>query len=244
MQDFAFGKIKAQETMPEPYTLYNKENREEVQQGNAILRDFEYFRSMYPMHLKTLQLHVEKACDEMDYKGSPIYDEYPDRVIMEQMCKGIEEKLAGTEQKSLAKAQASTEKEERIMVEAHEVGSHERMPRTPLGPEGVYSRQTYQPQGYKTWEWDEAEMQHTQELQKSDVRSWGPQPGPWGPPPGPWGPPPGPWGWGPQPGPWGPPGRPCGPPGRPCGPIGPGDVISLLLFNELQRRRCNNRRCW
>lgn len=49
------------------------------------MRDFEYFKSLYPQEAKRLQLFVEAVVDEVDYEGSPIYDEYPDRLFVEQL---------------------------------------------------------------------------------------------------------------------------------------------------------------
>lgn len=53
------------------------------------VRDFEYFSMLCPGRLKRIQSEVEKACDRLDYRGSLIYDEYPDRVAMEQISRGI-----------------------------------------------------------------------------------------------------------------------------------------------------------
>lgn len=51
------------------------------------MRDYEYFKSLYPRKVKRLQVFVEAAVDEMDYEGSPIYDEYPDRLLLEQLTR-------------------------------------------------------------------------------------------------------------------------------------------------------------
>ena len=50
---------------------------------------------MYPDRVKALQLVVEEVCDEMEYEGSPICDEYPDRILMEQMIQKIAQKSGG-----------------------------------------------------------------------------------------------------------------------------------------------------
>ena len=46
------------------------------------MQDIEYLKSMYPSGIKILQGYVSEACDRLDYKNSPMYDEYPDRVIL------------------------------------------------------------------------------------------------------------------------------------------------------------------
>ena len=126
-------------------------------------------------------------------------------------------------------------------VEPEEI--QETLPRVSYGP----VRNEYGGgEGYRTWEMDET----TQIQEAGPRRPWGPPPppNPWGPPPppNPWGPPP------PPPRPWGPPPpppTPCCPPPRPWGPPPRprnnfmNDILGILLFNELQGRRCRSGRC-
>ena len=75
-----------------PYMLYGDRSaqRESAKtQRDFILRDLEYLQGMYPVHVKKLQRYVAEECDRMDYKNSPIYDEFPDRVMVNQMCDSI-----------------------------------------------------------------------------------------------------------------------------------------------------------
>ena len=83
MPDFSYERLRTQEAALEPYILYRKDQAVQAER-NVRIRDFEYFKSMYPDRVKALQLVVEEVCDEMEYEGSPIYDEYPDRILMEQ----------------------------------------------------------------------------------------------------------------------------------------------------------------
>lgn len=239
MQDFSFGKIKAQEIKKEPYTLYRKDQQREEPPERAVIRDFEYFRSMYPERLKALQVEVEKVCDEMDYKGSPMYDEFPDRVLMEQMRKKVEEQAEQTKeagQESLTETAFQAEAE-------------------------TYLPEQTERQGYREWEMNELPAVQAEET-RGDFRTpccpWGaPPPPPWRPvpPPRPWNP--CPWG---MSCPWRP--VPPLPPQRPWNPSRPwerpglrreemasepriqsADVIDVLLFNEMQRRRCGRGNC-
>lgn len=45
---------------------------------------------LLPREAALLQKNIIKACDDMEYAGSPMYDEYPDRVTVEwitdQIC--------------------------------------------------------------------------------------------------------------------------------------------------------------
>lgn len=270
MQDFMFGRMRAQEAAPEPYILYDKEKSLEEPRPEAMtLRDYEYFKSMYPARVKELQLHVEAVFDEMDYQGSPIYDEYPDRLMVEQLCRKVEERLEKDIAEPAPMAAVDTEDAEQMEIyEARPVRHLPSQPRMPYGPEAFKESD----RGCQVWEMEAAprlEMEEEQIQEMSDRRPGGPPPpprpgGPWGPPPppprpgNPWGPPPPP----PRPGnPWGPPpppprpGNPWGPPpppprpGNPWGPPRPngradlGDLINLLLFGEMQHRRCRNRQC-
>ena len=56
------------------------------------MQDFAYFKSLYPAACKQMQLCVEAVCDELEYEGSPIYDEYPDRIFLEKLTKRALEK--------------------------------------------------------------------------------------------------------------------------------------------------------
>ena len=263
MQDFLFDKTKAQETAPEPYTLFNKEQTaKDMASGNETLRDMEYFRSMYPARVKSLQLIVEEVFDEMDYEASPIYDEYPDRILVERMFQKVRGQIGDETPVTMADEQPQAKVQ---AIEKEKVVIQESAPHMPYGP--IYIVQSIAPNngGYKTWEMEEQEVRTEQLDGPRGGNQWGPPPRPWGPPPPPpphpWGPPPPPRPWGPPPPPpprpWGPPpppphpwGPPPPPPPRPWGPPPPhpgardlDDLLRLLLFGEMQRRRCHRRNC-
>ncbi len=205
-------------------------------------RDLEKLKGMYPKEVRSIQEMVEDECDKMEYEGSLMFDEYPDKVMISQIVKRIYDSAAEGQQD----------------IQKFEVEQSDR---------GLYEREQYEEGAYEESDMEAEEIP----LEGNLVAQRGPgrPPGPgWGPgrPPGP---PPGP-GWGPgrppgpPPGPgWGPgrpPGRPPGPgwgPGRPPGPPpgpgwGPGrpprdnglkNLIEVLLFNEMYQRRCRHRRC-
>ncbi|NLM48804.1 MAG: hypothetical protein GX198_08360 [Epulopiscium sp.] len=56
-------------------------------------RDMEYMKRMYPELNQRIQKHIEYECDKMDYDGSPIYNEYPDQEIIEQMIDRVYERI-------------------------------------------------------------------------------------------------------------------------------------------------------
>lgn len=49
------------------------------QQEDSVTRDLEYLQQMYPLQAKKYQRIIAETLDCMDYEGSMIYDEYPDK---------------------------------------------------------------------------------------------------------------------------------------------------------------------
>lgn len=147
-------------------------------------RDMERMKELYPEDVKKIQRLVEEECDKLEYEGSMMFDEYPDRVMLKVICDRI--------------YQIATQPQSQLQKEP-EAGS---------GSEAVQTESL-------DYRWNPG-------------RPPGPPPGPgWPPPP----PPPGP-GWPPPPPP---------PPGRP--PSGLGNLIEVLLYNEMYQRRCRHNRC-
>ena len=52
-------------------------------------REFQLIKTYYPRTAQRIQEKVEEICDHMDYPGSPIYDEYPDRFTMDRICRRV-----------------------------------------------------------------------------------------------------------------------------------------------------------
>lgn len=125
-------------------------------------RDMERMKDLYPEEAKRIQKLVEDECDKLEYEGSMMFDEYPDRVMLRVIC-------------------------DRIYLLATQ-------PQEQPAPE--------------------LEAEQVEEL---NFR-WNP-----GPPPGP--------GWPPGPG------RP------PSNNPGLGNLIEVLLYNEMYKRRCRHNRC-
>ena len=168
----------------------------------------------------------------MEYEGSLMFDEYPDRVMVNRIVKRIYD--------ASANVQPDIQKFE---IEQSDMGQ--------------YEREQYEDGAYEELGMDGAEMEteesaleelaleefplensssETIPLEGNLVAQRGPGGSGWGPgrPPGP---PPGP-GWGP--------GRPPGPPPGPgwgLGNHGLQNLIDVLLFNEMYQRRCRHKRC-
>lgn len=180
-------------------TSYSPQWKEMMNPGTYTGRDIEYFQGMYPRRIKELQKYVARQCDIMDYAGSPIYDEFPDAVMIDQTCRVICESLPAEWQQNGAADSGNPEKEtDEELAELYKVGDPPK----------------------------EIQQQSIEEMSgpPGSMPGWNPPFGPPGGPPG-WNPPPGPPGWNPPPGPPGNrPGKPPGPPGGPPGwnpPPGP-----------------------
>ncbi len=65
------------------------QNYEREAAGAHSAADMEYLQQLYPYELKQYQRKVAQALDMMDYEGSMIYDEYPDRFGLERIAKRI-----------------------------------------------------------------------------------------------------------------------------------------------------------
>ncbi len=63
-------------------TLYGR-------QDTDVLRDLEYFRQLYPAAVRRYQTRTAEILDKMDYEGSVIYDEYPDRYTLERLADNV-----------------------------------------------------------------------------------------------------------------------------------------------------------
>ena len=69
-------------------------------------RDYEYMKSVYPGTAKRLIPYIEEECDRLEYTGSVMYDEYPDREFLYRELLKVrerhpEETMGGTEEQDL-----------------------------------------------------------------------------------------------------------------------------------------------
>ena len=184
-----------------------------------------------PGKLRGIQAEVKAVCDRLDYQGSPIYDEYPDRVAMEQLSRRIARRVS-----------ERLSEEENTALYTAEVRSYSGTVITGNPAPRVRAMETAVPgEAMETGEEGDTESLHMEAVNgRGGPKGPGPARRPWGPPPPPpnrpWGPPP------PPNHPWGPP---LPPPNHPGGHGNPdwGDIAALLLFSEIQRRRCQSRGC-
>lgn len=65
-------------------------------------KDMERMKELYPKEVTRILEAVEEECDKMEYEGSLMFDEYPDRFMTERIVEHIyEEILSGEKDKEL-----------------------------------------------------------------------------------------------------------------------------------------------
>jgi hypothetical protein len=56
-------------------------------------REMQKLKDMYPKMARNIQEHIEEACDKMEYDGSLMFDETPDRTMLRSICTSIYEQM-------------------------------------------------------------------------------------------------------------------------------------------------------
>jgi hypothetical protein len=199
-------------------------------------KDFERMKELYPREVSKIAAMVSDRCDELEFEGSRIYDENPDRMMMAREAQALYEKI----KKELGLEEQSIRLTEKVLpgksdADAAGVSGAEVSGGTALRSRGF---SLHPPSDWMLPEMVDAadspdcgQTLQSAQLQQSPEMPWQ-QPGP-----------------APQPGPsqqpWQQPGFPPPPPGPPQ-PEGCSDwlcsVVGILFSNELYKRRCRYRR--
>ena len=87
-----------------PYQGYGQWNQENNRQPimlpeDRILEDMEYLQQMYPTYAKNYQNVISSVVDKMDYEGSFIYDQYPDKLSIQRMVASVITVIKANEEK-------------------------------------------------------------------------------------------------------------------------------------------------
>ena len=69
------------------------------QEEDSIIRDLEYLQQMYPAEAKKYQKLISEILDKLDYEGSLIYDEYPDRWQLYKLSMDILDRIKREERR-------------------------------------------------------------------------------------------------------------------------------------------------
>lgn len=59
-------------------------------------KDMERMKELYPSEAKKILEYVEDECDRMEYDGSLMFDEFPDRLMLRRICDRIYSKVTGS----------------------------------------------------------------------------------------------------------------------------------------------------
>lgn len=75
------------------------------------MQDLEYLQAMYPATVKAYQKKINQVLDRIDYEGSMIYDEYPDRISLYKLASDITQMIVReqTQNGEMGKGQDSAE---------------------------------------------------------------------------------------------------------------------------------------
>ena len=79
--------------MTYPLPMYYEEEE-------TIIRDLEYLQQMYPKEAKRYQKVISGILDKLDYEGSMIYDEYPDKWQLYKLSKDITDRIRREDEKA------------------------------------------------------------------------------------------------------------------------------------------------
>ena len=69
---------------------------------DMIVEDMEYLQQMYPTYARKYQSTINSFVDRMDYDGSFIYDQYPDKMSIGRMVTGVMAVIRANEEKENA----------------------------------------------------------------------------------------------------------------------------------------------
>lgn len=77
--------------LPNQYPLYNfpSNGYESLNDFEEAERDMEYLKQLYPHMCQLLQSKVDDACDQLEYEGSFMFDEYPDKTTFDRIIHRI-----------------------------------------------------------------------------------------------------------------------------------------------------------
>lgn len=96
MSDFQEYLNRLQKTpMPGNWNIDKLNNMELSEE--EVSRDYEKMKRMYPREARFVAAIIEDMCDQLEYEGSPMFDEQPDAVTMYRMAEEAYKKIKGRE---------------------------------------------------------------------------------------------------------------------------------------------------
>lgn len=98
--------------------LYGYDNYEDAE------KDWGYFRQLYPGIAKRILREIDEECDKLEYDGSCMFDEYPDRVHLGRMVDKIYNKIKDEIEEPIVYSE-SIEKTSSCDIDDHENDSED-----------------------------------------------------------------------------------------------------------------------
>ena len=80
------------------------------QEEDTVTRDLEYLQQMYPSEAKRYQKIIAEILNQIDYEGSCIYDEYPDKWQLYRLTQTVMDKIKRMEHTETEKQGGTDEK--------------------------------------------------------------------------------------------------------------------------------------
>jgi hypothetical protein len=74
------------------FPLYGYDNSADLD------HDVEYMKQLYPKTAKAIQREIDNECDQMEYDGSMMFDEYPDREYLEKLIDHVYDRIKQIEE--------------------------------------------------------------------------------------------------------------------------------------------------
>lgn len=68
-------------------------------------QDLDYMKQLYPKKMRRIQEEVEKECDKLEYEGSMMFDEYPDQLMLRNLCNRIYDAVRDLESEEVSQTQ-------------------------------------------------------------------------------------------------------------------------------------------
>lgn len=72
----------------QPFYIVNAQNQENDWEALEE-KDKEYMKGLYPQRAKEIQEKIEEECDKLEYEGSMMFDEYPDKLMIRNICERV-----------------------------------------------------------------------------------------------------------------------------------------------------------
>ena len=74
------------------FPLYGYDNSADLD------RDVEYMKQLYPKTARSIQREIDNECDQMEYDGSMMFDEYPDKEYLDKIVDRVYTRIKQTEE--------------------------------------------------------------------------------------------------------------------------------------------------